>query len=166
MAQTNLRKYAVIERLGKMDVDLIDVTTTCDTSGTDNNDVLFDYVEIPNAVSVKGGSAIIQSIQVLDEDDVGTTLDLVFQTDNTSLGTVDAAVSITDANARDILGFVSVSSYFDGDTWQMATKTNIGLVVKAASTTRSIYVAGVNRNGGSVTHTVNGIKLRIGIVKD
>ena len=166
MAQTNLRKYAVIERLGKMDVDLIDVTTTCDVSGTGNNDVLFDYVEIPNAVSVKGGSAIIQSIQVLDEDDVGTTLDLVFQTDSTSLGTVDAAVSITDANARDILGFVSVSSYFDGIAWQMATKTNIGLVVKAASTTRSIYVAGVNRNGGSVTHTVNGIKLRIGIVKD
>jgi len=166
MAETDIKGYSSAEKLNKMDVDLIDVTTTCDTSGTDNNDVLFDYVEIPNAVSVLGGSAIIQSIQVLDEDDVGTTLDLVFQTDNTSLGTVDAAVTITDANARDILGSVSVSNYFDGDTWQMATKTNIGLVVKAASTTRSIYVAGVNRNGGSVTHTVNGIKLRIGVVKD
>ena len=166
MAETNITKYRTAERLGKMDVDLIDVTPTCDTSGTDDADVLFDYVEIPNCVSVAQGSCLLHSIQLLDIDDVGGAIDLVFQTDNTALGTIDAAVSIADADAADILGYVSLSSYFDGIAWQMSTKTNIGLIMKAASGTSSIYVAGVNRNGASVTHTASGIVLRIGVIKD
>ena len=166
MAETKLREFTGQEKLNKMAVDLITVTPDCDPSGTDSNDVLFDYIEIPNAVAVNGGSAIIQSITIIDDDNQGTSLDLVFQTDNTSLGTKDAAVSIDSGNEDDILGFVNVSNYFDGINFQVATKTNIGLVVQAASTTKSIFVAGVNRNGGSVTHTASGLKIKIGIVKD
>ena len=153
------------KKLNQMKVDLITVTPTCDTGGVNQHDVLFDYIEIPNAVAVKGGSAIIQSIQLLDEDDQGGVIDLVFQSDNTSLGTVDAAVSITDANARDIQGSVSMTSYFDGIAWQMSTKNNIGLIVKAASDSTSLYVAGVVRTD-SLTYTASGIQLKIGIVKD
>ena len=69
MAETGIRKYAVIERLNKMDVDLIDVTLTTDVEALSNNDVIAQSIEIPNAVSVLGGSAIIQSIMLLDEDD-------------------------------------------------------------------------------------------------
>ena len=166
MAETNLTGRTSQTKLNSMDVDLIDVTPDCDPSGTDSIDVLFDYIEIPTAVAVNGGSAIIQSITIIDDDDQGTSLDLVFQTDNTSLGTKDAAVSIDSGNEDDILGFVNVSNYFDGINFQVATKTNIGLVVQAASTTKSIFVAGVNRNGGSVTHTASGLKIKIGIVKD
>ena len=165
MAKTEIHKFTVQERLGKMDVDVITVTPTCDASGTNINDVLFDYVEIPNAVAVAGGSAIIQSINLLDEDDQGGLIDLVFQSDNTALGTIDAAVSITDANARDIQGAVSMSNYFDGIAWQMSTKNNIGLTVKAASDSTSLYVAGVVRTD-SLTYTASGIQLKIGIVKD
>ena len=165
MAETNITKYRAAERLGKMDVDLIDVTPTCDTGGTDDADVLFDYVEIPNCVSVAQGSCLLHSIQLLDIDDVGGAIDLVFQTDNTALGTIDAAVSITDANARDIQGSVSMTSYFDGIAWQMSTKNNIGLVVKAASDSTSLYVAGVIRTD-SLTYTASGIQLKVGIVKD
>ena len=165
MAETKIHGYTVQERLGKMDIDLITVTPTCDASGTNVNDVLFDYIEIPNAVSVPGGSAIIQSIQLLDEDDQGGLIDLVFQSDNTALGTIDAAVSITDANARDIQGFVSMTNFFDGIAWQMSIKNNIGLVVKAASDSTSLYVAGVVRTD-SLTYTASGVQLKIGIVKD
>ena len=165
MAKTEIHKFTVQERLGKMDVDVITVTPTCDASGTNINDVLFDYVEIPNAVAVAGGSAIIQSINLLDEDDQGCLIDLVFQSDNTALGTIDAAVSITDANARDIQGSVSMTNYFDGIAWQMSTKNNIGLTVKAASDSTSLYVAGVVRTD-SLTYTASGIQLKIGIVKD
>ncbi len=165
MAKTEIHKFTVQERLGKMDVDVITVTPTCDASGTNINDVLFDYVEIPNAVAVAGGSAIIQSINLLDEDDQGGLIDLVFQSDNTALGTIDAAVSITDANARDIQGSVSMTNYFDGIAWQMSTKNNIGLTVKAASDSTSLYVAGVVRTD-SLTYTASGIQLKIGIVKD
>ena len=165
MAKTEIHKFTVQERLGKMDVDVITVTPTCDASGTNINDVLFDYVEIPNAVAVAGGSAIIHSINLLDEDDQGGLIDLVFQSDNTALGTIDAAVSITDANARDIQGSVSMTNYFDGIAWQMSTKNNIGLTVKAASDSTSLYVAGVVRTD-SLTYTASGIQLKIGIVKD
>ena len=49
----------------------------------------------------------------------------------------------------------------------MATKTNLGLVVKAASDSRSIYAAVVNRSGGNVTYAAtDDLHLRIGIVKD
>ena len=61
----------------------------------------------------------------------------------------------------------TLSNYFDGVAWQMATKTNLGLVVKAASDSRSIYAAVVNRSGGNVTYAAtDDLHLRIGIVKD
>ena len=167
MARTSLKSFTASEKLNKMDVDLIDVTFTTVNAAVADNEVLADYVEIPNAVAITGGSGIIQSIQLLDDADIGATVDIVFQTDNTSLGTVNAAISITDANAADILGYVSLTNYFDGVAWKMATKTNLGLVVKAASTTRSIYAAVVNRSGGNVTYaSTDDLHLRLGIVKD
>tara|TARA_Y100000310_G_C20532090_1_gene739000 strand:- start:95 stop:595 length:501 start_codon:yes stop_codon:yes gene_type:complete len=166
MAETQLHKYRTNERLNKMDVDLIDVNPTCEAASNADADVIFTFTEIPNAVSILGGSCLLHSVQLLDDDDIGGTIDLVFQTDDTTLGAIGAAVSESDANAGDILGYVQLDTYFDGINWQMATKTNIGLVMKAASTTRSLYVAGVNRNGGAVTNTAAGIHLRIGVIKD
>ena len=65
----------------------------------------------------------------------------------------------------DIQGSVSMTSYFDGIAWQMSTKNNIGLVVKAAEDSTSLYIAGVIRTA-SLTYTASGIQLKIGIVKD
>ena len=168
MAETGIRKYAVIERLNKMDVDLIDVTLTTDAEAHADNDVIAQSIEIANAVSVTGGSAIIQSIMILDEDDEAPAIDLVFQTDNTALASDEGeVVNISDANARDILGFVNVSNYTDLVGCQVATKANVGLVVKAASDTKSIYVHAINRSGGTYTPAATtDLKMRIGIVKD
>ena len=58
-----------------------------------------------------------------------------------------------------------MTNYFDGIAWQMSTKNNIGLTVKAASDSTSLYVAGVVRTD-SLTYTASGIQLKIGIVKD
>ena len=166
MAETNLQKYQTNERLGKMDVDLIDIDPVCEAASNADGDVIFTFTEIPNAVSVDGGSCLLHSVQLLDDDDNGGKIDLVFQTDDTTLGTIGAAVSETDANAGDILGYVQLETYFDGINWQMSSKTNIGLVLKAAAATKSVYVAGVNRNGDAQTATAAGIHLRIGVIKD
>ena len=93
---------------------------------------------------------------------------LIFQTDNTALASDEGEiVNISDANARNILGFVNVSNYTDLVGCQVATKTNIGLVVKAASTTKSIFVHAVNRSGGTYTPAATtDLKMKIGIVKD
>ena len=168
MAETDIHKYSSGEKLNKMDVDLIDVTLTTDAEAHADNDVIAQSIEIPNAVAVKGGSAIIQSVMLLDEDDEAPSVDLIFQTDNTALASDEGeAINISDANARDILGFVNVSNYTDLIGCQVAVKTNIGLVVKAASTTKSIWVHAVNRSGGTYTPAATtDLKMRIGIVKD
>ena len=166
MAITDLNKYSTTERLGKMDVDLIDVDPVCEAASNADGDVIFTFTEIPNAVAVDGGSCLLHSVQLLDDDDNGAKIDLVFQTNDTTLGTIGEAVSESDANAGNILGYVQLETYFDGINWQISSKTNIGLVLKAASGTKSLYVAGVNRNGDAQTATAAGIHLRIGVIKD
>ena len=66
MARTSLREFTTSEKLNKMAVDLIDVTLTTDAEAHADNDVIAQSIEIPNAVAVTGGSAIIQSIMLLD----------------------------------------------------------------------------------------------------
>ena len=166
MAETQINKYSSRARLGRMDVDLIDVDPTCQAESNADGDVIFTFTEIPNAVAIDGGTCLLHSVSLLDDDDNGGKIDLIFQTDSTTLGTLGAAVSESDDNAGDILGYVQLDTYFDGINWQLSSKTNIGLVLKAASGTKSLYVAGVNRNGDAQTATAAGIHLRIGVIKD
>ena len=166
MAETQINKYSSRARLGRMDVDLIDVDPVCEAASNADGDVIFTFTEIPNAVAIDGGTCLLHSVSLLDDDDNGGKIDLIFQTDSTTLGTLGAAVSESDANAGDILGYVQLDTYFDGINWQLSSKTNIGLVLKAASGTKSLYVAGVNRNGDAQTATAAGIHLRIGVIKD
>ena len=167
MAQTDIFKYSTNERLGKMDVDLIDVDLVTDTAVIATDQMISDYVEIANAVSVNAGTSLLHSIVLIDDGDQGIAMDLVFATANTSLGTLNEVVSGADAVAANILGVVSITSYFDGVAWQLATKTNIGLVLKAAASTKSIYVAAVNRSGGNADYVAtDDLHLRLGIVKD
>tara|TARA_R110002020_G_scaffold216262_3_gene423695 strand:+ start:1955 stop:2464 length:510 start_codon:yes stop_codon:yes gene_type:complete len=169
MAETILKKYSVQEKLNKMDVDVITLTPDTAAEAVSDGEVIFMADAITDAVAVPGGTCILQSIGVLDDDDHGGAIDVVFM-DTTGLldagddgGTIDAADgAIPDA----ILGVVTISSYFDGNLWKFGHKENIGLVLKAASTTTSIYVSAVNRSGGALTWTAAGLRFKFGIVKD
>ena len=46
MAETNIFKYSTNERLGKMDVDIIDIDLVTDTDSTADNGVISNPVEI------------------------------------------------------------------------------------------------------------------------
>ena len=170
MAETQIRKYAVIERLGKMDVDIVTVTPTIETSSIDANDVLFNPVEIPFAVSDVGGRSLLHSICLIDQTntsvDAGVAIDLVFTQDSTNLGTLDAAVSCADTVLDGILGIIPITSYVDMINGQISTKTNIGLaLIGASATSKSIYVGGVIRETGTA-RAADAIDLRLGIIKD
>jgi len=168
MADTLIRQYSVQERLGKMDVDVITLTPATTTAECVAGDVIFQADELPNMVSVPAGTCMVHSIGILDDDDNGQDIDIVFM-DTTGLldagddgGEIDAADSvIPDA----ILGVVQITSYFDGILWQYGYKTNIGLVLKAPSASTSIYVSAVNR-GSTATWTAAGLRLQIGVIKD
>ena len=169
MAETNLRGYSIDGRLNKMDVDVITLTPDTATEECVAGDVIFQADELPNIVSVNAGTCLVHSIGVLDDDDNGQSIDIVFMDttgllDATSAGgtAIDAADgAIPDA----ILGVVNISTYFDGIAWQYGHKENIGLVLKAVAGTQSIYVSAVNR-GSTATWTAAGLRLQIGVIKD
>ena len=174
MAQTEIHKFTVQERLGKMDVDLITVIPTVSTGSTDADaDLLFDSLEIENAVVVNGGTAILQSVSVFHKGDQNVVFDLLFFQVTQDLGTAGSALTwggsseTTNADNAVLLGHVSITDWSDLVDVQIATKNNIGLVLKAASGTTSIYCAGVCRGAASGDHTVaTNVDIRLGIVKD
>ena len=145
---------------------VIDVTLSVPAEAVDDNDVLAATQEVQDFFRIPGGQAYLHSLTVLDEDDQGAEMDIVFLDSNVALGTEDAAVSITDANARQIIGIVNVatSDYTDLIGCQLATLRNIGLALKAASGDSSIYIAAITR--GTPTHTASGLKLKLGVMWD
>jgi hypothetical protein len=156
---TNPQHFATV-------TDLLTLTLSLDTNAYASADVLAATQELANAVRVSAGTGIIQSIRLNDKDDQGGALELVFLKTNVALGTENAAVSITDANADQIIGIVKVASsdYVDVGGAQIVTKTNVGLAIEAAAGATSIYVAAISRD--TKTYTAAGITLMIGILQD
>lgn len=145
---------------------IVDVTLSLDTDQYADGDVLADNQEVTNAVRVNDGTGIIHSITLLDKDDQGAALDLVFLQTSGSLGTENSAVSVADGDADDILGVVEIGAgdYVDLVNSQIVTKDNVGIVIKGASGGTSIYIAAVSRGTG--TYTASGITIKLGILQD
>lgn len=143
--------------------NLIDVAPTFTAGAYSSGDVLFITTTVSDAVRTNGGRAILQSITVLDKDDQGIAFDLYLFRSNVSLGTLNEAPSISDADALECLGHVAVASgdYKDVGGAKVATVKNIGLLLEADSGSKSLYVAAVT--GGTPTHTASGMELRLGL---
>lgn len=141
-------------------VEVKTVTLTLDTNAYADGDVLAEPVEVPQVFDEPGQAKVLHSVVLLDEDDQAKALDLVFFDASASLGTVNAAVSISDTDARKIIGIVNIGAadYFDLVNSQVAVKTSLGLVMKG----EAFYVGAVSRGTG--TYTASGIKLKLGFV--
>lgn len=159
------------QKLNHMNVDVIDVTLTTVDAAIADNEVISQGIEIANAVQEDGGTAIIQSITLNSDDGETPVMDLVFTqvSDDISSGLSETVGDDEDIDSitASILGVVSLSNYSNLVDSMTATKMNIGLIIKAASTTRSIYVHAINRNGDAFTPTAtDDLHLRVGIVQD
>jgi hypothetical protein len=142
------------------------VVLSLDTNIYASGDVLADTQAVTGALASAGEVAILQSLQLTDKDDnTAAGIDLVFLSENVSLGTENSAPSITDTNAAKILGIVSVASgdFIDVGGAKVATKLNIGLQLSAPTGT-TVYVAAVTR--GTPTQTGSGITLNLGLRQD
>ena len=157
------------ERLNQMKTKVFTITPTTTTAECVAGDVVFQADELANFMSEKGGTAIIQSVTILDDDDKGESLDIVFMDTDGLLDATTAggtAIDAADGVIPDaILGFATVSNYFDGIAWKVGQKDNIGLAIQSASTTRSIWISAVNR-GSTQTWTAAGLRLKIGYIQD
>lgn len=139
-----------------------EVTLSADTSIYASGDVLADFQEITGFFRAAGQCATIHSVTVIDEDDQGTALDLYVSRTGGSLGTENAAISISDANAREVqtLAVVATGDFVDLIGSRVATKIiNPGLPVGGGTST-SLWIGAVVR-GGTPTYTASGLKLRI-----
>lgn len=147
--------------------DLIDITLTLDTLIYAAGDVHSDSVVITNAVRAVGGRAILNSLTVHDEDDQAAAgLDLVFFGSNVTLGAKNAVPAISDIDARQILGIVSLvaGDFKDLGGVKIGTLRNIGLLVEAGAASRDIYVQTVTQ--GTPTQTAAGMRLRLGFLQN
>lgn len=143
---------------------LIEVTPTLDTNAYASGDVLFDTTAVASVFQPNKATGTLWSVVINDKDDQGVALDLVFLRSNVSLGTANAAPSISDANATEVLGIVSVATgdWIDLGGCRVATVKGINLPLK--STTTGLWVAAITR--GSPTYTASGLVIKLGIGRD
>lgn len=145
---------------------MVTVNFTVDTSAYGASDLLADTQEIAEAVDETGRPALLQSLTILDTDDqTGSAYDIYILDRNVSMGTENAAPSITDANAVAILGLpiaIASADWKDLGGAKVAGKDAIGKLVKP-NTGRSLYAAIVN-GAGTPTFASGIIQVRFGFI--
>lgn len=136
-----------------------DLVLSLDTNIYAADDVLFDTQEVLSFFAAVGGFAVLEKLQVYDEDDQGQPFDIYFLNANTSLGTENSAPNISDANARTIIGHLSIvaDNYKDTGAGKRANLIDIDLPLKSAAST-SLWVGGITK--GTPTHAAAGMRLR------
>jgi hypothetical protein len=148
---------------------LLNLTLSLSTSQYADADVLAATQELADALLAPGTHAILQSLVVLDKDDQGAALDLVFFRSEAAMGAAEnAALAITDANADEILTVVEIAAadFVDLANSQIATKgpSDAGMsAVLTATSGQSLFVAAISRGTG--TYTASGITLKIGLLR-
>lgn len=103
-------------------------------------------------MGASGQSRIWNSVEVLDADDQKQPIDIYLVRSNVSIGTENAAMSVSDANNIELFGPVKfvAGDYTDVGGAARASLGNIGLVVSSATNSRDLYVAAVTQ--GTPTH--------------
>jgi hypothetical protein len=135
----------------------VEHTPSCHTSAVTAGDVLADTEEvtIPHASADSDASGEITYVHLLDKDDKGVALDIVFLKSNVSLGTEGSAISISDSDAENIITTVSLDTYVDYINSQTAEKA---VQIPYDASRNKIYVAVVARGGE--TYTESGLRIR------
>ena len=155
---------------GKGKYYTIEVTPTCHTSEVDNDDNLFLWTEIPNAIPRGHGStSLLKKITMMDADDNAVDVDLYFaQTKDAdatvtgALGDASTITNMTDAEGSNLkpLTFVivDVSNMFGWDytngmiytTPKSGTSNNSYMLAMHSDDATAEQVGAGNANPGSI----------------
>jgi hypothetical protein len=167
LAEGGMPENTVVDAAGRLLATpggiVASVTPVLDTSAYAADRLLFNSTAIASAAFHDGGHVRLESIGLLDEDDQGIAMDLLFLDASTSLGTINQAFAASDTLGRNVLGRVNIATgdYIDFGGFRFAQKSSLGIVMKAAAATSSLWVAGVTR-GGTPTYTASGLKFKFG----
>lgn len=149
---------------------LFEAIPVLDTAIYANNDVLFNPVAIALPRWPKDGSPLrgeITHVQVLDEDFQSQAMDLIFQRVSQNLGTINLAASISDANARDIIGHIPVvaadfKSLVGSSQAVPQFQRPLAFELPVVAGVPTLYMAAMLRSG-TPTYTASGMRVRLGI---
>lgn len=146
---------------------IVDVTPTVEAGAYASGDVMGGKMTLSNAVTMDGGTGILQSIMVCSKADLTVDLDvIIFSDDPTGTTfTENAAVAIATADAAKVLGVIPIATRKDLGTPVVAYALGIALPVAAGSTSRSLYACCVAR-GAHTPGTTTDITFRFGILQD
>ena len=143
---------------------LIEVTGTMVADDNADNDVCFNWVEIPNATSYNGAASKLVSVAIYDPGVSLGNLELFFCRGATASGTApttaqglindgtagSAATDITAAEGTAIVVCGSVPVSYDNAegliTAGLSTANNVNLVMASAASSRSLYVSALWRS--------------------
>ena len=168
MAETDIHKYSSLEKLNKMDVDLIASIPDIAEATYSNLDLMTESKSINNAVVVNGGRCILQSITAIDTSDTGGAITVVI-TDSTAsnMGTVGSAVAMADSVADNSVAIVELTNWVDVGGAKVCCKGNIGMVMKGAASAKSLHYGVFNSSGGDIViGTDEDIIFNFGVIKD
>ena len=86
---------------------IIRVTPSLDTSAYGAGDVLFNSVEIPNAVAHSGGCSKLTSMFILNQNLTDVNIDFIFSENSMTLGDQNETANISDPSieAANVIGF-------------------------------------------------------------
>jgi len=100
---------------GKSNYKVIRVTPTLETSEYAAGDVIFNSVEIPNAVIGNGGCSKLVAAFVQSENATNHELEIIFTESAATFGTVNATANISSADLRTagMLGYMACEAADD-----------------------------------------------------
>lgn len=132
------------------------------------NDVLCATIQIPNAVLTPGGSCLLHSLTLLDKADQGAEIEIYILRSNVSLGAVNGPITITDADAEEILAVIPIAQadYHDLVNSQIANAGDqkaIGMTLIAAPGSTSLWLSMVTRGTPTYVSTSD-LFIHLGLV--
>tara|TARA_R110000824_G_scaffold316995_1_gene504229 strand:+ start:1022 stop:1582 length:561 start_codon:yes stop_codon:yes gene_type:complete len=162
------------QKLTQMTMRVVNVQPLNTTGAHEANDLLFNSTKIPNAVSVAGGSGIIQSVTAISATGNVGAIDIYFIQES-SLGTApdmgtlkDFVASSSDCSDADMklqLGTANIGNFEDMGGASVGYASNVGVMIQAIEGSRDVYVWGITRstdNPGSGQD----FTIRLGIIQD
>ena len=153
---------------------IIRVTPTLDTSTYAAGDVIFNSVEIPDAVLGKGGCSKLAAAFLHSSNTDNLEFEMILTENAATFGTVNATANISDADLRaaNILGYLGCESaddttqYIDGSeikriydgrsSASSATPKADPIFLQAASNSTSVYFAVLG--GSSIAYAANDLQ--------
>ena len=150
---------------------IVRVTPTLSTDAYGDGDVLFNSVEIPNAVSNRGGISKLTGMFILSQNTTAIDAYFIFSENSLTLGTINATANISDADLE--AGNITGSAHLDGSESSTSHIDNGRLfnvaynasdeqfapqLLQAAEGSTSVYVACII-TGGTPTLAADDIDL-------